>query len=178
MLTVNTKETKKVSYYSMREFFSIIYNLTKNETVQEMKKFNQHANISCYKHCMQVAYYTYIVCKKLHLDYVSATRAALLHDYFTESDFNGVTGIKKGVVHPMIAYNNACKDFYVNELEKNVIVSHMFPLGKVIPKYKESWVVTLVDKGVATYELSKYKFKNAITIYMLFIMNMILFGQK
>ncbi len=158
-------------------FDEIANNIINTDKFNELKKESHHG-LTRYMHVMRVSKFTYKISKFLHLDYVSATRAALLHDYFTESDFNGVTGIKKGVVHPMIAYNNACKDFYVNELEKNVIVSHMFPLGKVIPKYRESWVVTLVDKGVATYELSKYKFKNAITMYMLFIMNMILFGQK
>lgn len=158
-------------------FDEIANNIINTDKFNELKKESHHG-LTRYMHVMRVSRFTYKISKFLHLDYVSATRAALLHDYFTESDFNGVTGIKKGLVHPTIAYNNACKDFYVNELEKNVIVSHMFPLGKVIPKYRESWVVTLVDKGVATYELSKYKFKNAITIYMLFIMNMILFGQK
>lgn len=48
---------------SLEEFFSIINDLLKNAKVQEMKIYNQHAGTSCYKHCMQVAYYTYIVCK-------------------------------------------------------------------------------------------------------------------
>ena len=112
------------------------------------------------------------------MDYVSATRAALLHDYFTESDFNGTKGIKKGIYHPIIAFNNASKEFSLNEIEKNAITSHMFPLGKSIPKHKESWVLTLVDKSVATYELTKFKFKNAIAVYTIFLINMILFGQR
>ncbi len=67
---------------SLEEFFSIINDLVKNTKVQKMKIYNQHAHTSCYKHCMQVAYYTYIICKKLNLDYVSATRGAMLHDLF------------------------------------------------------------------------------------------------
>lgn len=67
---------------SLEEFFSIINDLVKNAKVQKMKIYNQHAHTSCYKHCMQVAYYTYIICKKLNLDYVSATRGAMLMIYF------------------------------------------------------------------------------------------------
>ena len=68
--------------YELTHFFEIIKDITSNETVKQMKNFKQHCNTSCYKHCMQVAYFTYITCKKLKLDYVSATRAAMLHDLF------------------------------------------------------------------------------------------------
>ncbi len=153
------------------------------ESIIHTKKFNDlkkesHHGLTRYDHVMRVARYTYKIAKFLELDYVAATRAALLHDYFTNKEFNGVTGLKKGVVHPNIAYENAKKEFEISEVEKNAIVSHMFPLGDTIPKYKESWVLTFVDKSVATYEVSKYKLSNTLTIYMLFIINMLLFGQK
>ena len=54
----------------------------------------------------------------------------------------------------------------------------MFPLGKTLPKYKESWILTLVDKSVAIYEMSRFKLSNAIHLYSIFIINMILFGQR
>lgn len=47
-----------------------------------MKNFGQHYDTSCYEHCMNVAKYTYLICKKHNLDYISATRAAMLHDLF------------------------------------------------------------------------------------------------
>ena len=147
------------------------------------KKFNElknesHHGITRFLHVMRVSKYTYKISKLLNMDYVSATRAALLHDYFTGSDFNGIKGIKKGIVHPDIAYENAKKEFKINEIEKNAIISHMFPLGIKIPKYKESWVLTLTDKSVATYEYTKYKLKNSLTLYAIFLINMLMFGQK
>ena len=54
----------------------------------------------------------------------------------------------------------------------------MFPMGKTLPKYKESLVLSLVDKSVATYEQYKFKWKNAIAVYTIFIINMVMFGQK
>ena len=147
------------------------------------KKFNElksesHHGITRFLHVMRVSKHTYKISKLLHMDYISATRAALLHDYFTVSDFNGTKGIKKGIEHPSIAYKNAKKEFEINEIEKNAITSHMFPLGLKVPKYKESWVLTIVDKSVATYEYAKFKLKNSLTLYSLFLINMLMFGQK
>ena len=85
--------------------------------VQEMKIYNQHAGTSCYKHCMQVAYYTYIVCKRLNLDYISATRGAMLHDLFLY-DWRKRQNGRKGLhafTHPQTAYDNASKLFDLNE---------------------------------------------------------------
>ncbi len=158
-------------------FDNIANDIINTNKFNDLKKESHHG-LTRYIHVMRVSKFTYKICKFCHFDYVSATRAALLHDYFTEADFNGTKGIKKGIDHPHIAYKNALKEFELNEKEKNAITAHMFPLGTTIPKYKESWVLTLVDKGVATYELSKYKLTNAVTIYILFFINMVLFGQK
>ena len=84
---------------SLEEFFSIINDLLKSSKVQEMKIYNQHAGTSCYKHCMQVAYYTYIVCKRLNLDYISATRGAMLHDLFYMTGILTLEKIKAGKVN-------------------------------------------------------------------------------
>ena len=64
------------------EFKSILTPIINNETVQEMKNYRQHYETSCYDHCLQAAYYCYLICKKYNLDYKSATRAAMLHDLF------------------------------------------------------------------------------------------------
>ena len=158
-------------------FDDIAKNIINTNKFNELKNESHHG-LTRDIHVMRVSIYTYKITKKLGMDYVSATRAALLHDYFTESDFNGVKGIKKGIVHPDIAYQNAKKEFKINDIEKNAIISHMFPLGIKIPKYKESWVLTLTDKSVATYEYAKYKLKNSLTLYAIFLINMIMFGQK
>ena len=52
------------------EFLEIIDGLIKNETVQEMKKYRQHYETSCYEHCYMAAFYCYLICKKLKLDYI------------------------------------------------------------------------------------------------------------
>ena len=86
--------------------------------------------------------------------------------------------LKKGLIHPSDECINAEKDFNLNELEKNAIVAHMFPLGHEIPKYKESWLLTLIDKCVAAYEMTRFKLSNTLTLYLIFLANMILFWQN
>lgn len=156
MLSLITKErpTLKSSY---EEFFTIIHDLIQDVTVQEMKSFNQHANVSCYKHCMQVAYYTYIICKKLHLDYVSATRGAMLHDLFLYDWHHYIKPDNTwkshhAFRHPKIALENATKIFHLNSIEQDVILNHMWPVTIKIPHYMETVIVTLADKYSATKE--------------------------
>ena len=154
-------------------FENIAKNIINKDKYKELKRIKHHG-LNRYIHIMRVSKFTYKISKFLHLDYVSATRAALLHDYFVESADNK----KVFANHPQIASNNAIKDYGLNALEKNAIESHMFPLGKTLPKYKESWILTLVDKSVAIYEMSRFKLSNAIHLYSIFIINMILFGQR
>ena len=54
-----------------------------------------------------------------------------------------------------------------------MIESHMFPLCKVFPKYKESFCLTAVDKVVALYEQNRYKMGMKLGVYLLFIFNML-----
>lgn len=146
--------------YQLTEFFEIIKDIISNDTVRQMKNFRQHCNTSCYQHCMQVAYYTYIACKKMRLDYVSATRAAMVHDLFLYDwrkkyrnvDLPGLHAF----VHPKIALKNASKLFDLNDIEKDVISKHMWPVTFGFPKYMESYIVTIMDKYSACLETYYY----------------------
>ena len=130
-----------------------------------------HHGLTRYKHIMHVARGTYFISKVLRLDYISATRGALLHDYFNEEEYLFTKGLDKPRIHPFLALNNSMKEYNLNTKEKNIIISHMYPIGLIKPEYLESWVVTLVDKSVATYEYINYKFKDTIAIYLIFILN-------
>ena len=121
----------------------------------------EHHGTSRMKHSKRVSYYSYLICKKLHLDYVSAARAGLLHDFFlSENDRTKRERFLSVFTHPKKALNNTTKHFDVNFIEQNIIVSHMFPLNIMLPKYMESWIVSFVDKVVGTYEfLEKFSLK-------------------
>ena len=56
--------------YEDTDFITIIADLLQAESVQEMKKYRQHYKTSCFNHCLCVSYYTYLICRKLNLDYI------------------------------------------------------------------------------------------------------------
>lgn len=167
-------------------FDHIAENILKNKKIIKINNETHHG-ITRMSHSMRVARNVYKISKKLKLDYVSATRAAILHDFFVNEDFGSNHGLIQGVVHPSIALQNALGEFELNEIECNAIESHMFPLSIKLPKYKESWVLTFVDKMIAIYEYFSYKFSytkivstasTLATLAGIFILNLITMGHK
>lgn len=142
------------------EYYSIVKDIMENETVQEMKKYRQHYDTSTYEHCFHVSYLNYKICKKLKLDYKSAARAGMLHDLFLydwrrsrkELNLEG----HHAFIHPKLAYKNASAIFDLNKKEKDIILKHMWPLTLSLPKYKESFIITISDKYSALYESFSY----------------------
>ena len=135
------------------EFENIIKDIISNETVQKMKNFRQHCNISCYEHCYRTAFYCYKICKKFNWDYKAVARASMLHDLFLY-DWR-VKSNRKGLhafTHPKAAYDNASRIFKLSKKEKDIIVKHMWPLTIIPPLCREAWIITLVDKYVSTLE--------------------------
>lgn len=133
------------------EYNIIIKDILSNDKVLELDNHIHHKTTRL-THSKRVSYYSYLVCKKLNLDYVSVARGGLLHDFFL-NNYHDESSYKLLRNHPLIAYNNASKYFNLNNKEKNIIESHMFPINiKHIPKYKESYIVSIVDKVVGVYE--------------------------
>lgn len=129
--------------------------LLESKDVQRMSTFIQHANISCLEHSISVAYYSFWMCQRFHLhaDYRSIIRGALLHDFFLYDWHvgNGQKGLH-GFTHPKTALENAEEHFPLNDMERDIIVKHMWPLTLVPPKYKESLIVSLSDKFCSVIE--------------------------
>ncbi|MBQ8192755.1 MAG: HDIG domain-containing protein [Bacilli bacterium] len=133
------------------EYDSLISDILDNREFMKIESCTHHKT-SRLEHSKRVSFISYKICKKLKFDYISAARAGLLHDFFINkySDEKGNKLIKN---HPKIALANARKCFKLNKKEINIIESHMFPLNfKIFPKYKESYVVSIVDKFVCIYE--------------------------
>lgn len=167
-------------------FEEIADEILKNRRFQKIATESHHG-ITRMEHSMRVAKYTYKIAKKLNIDYVSATRAAILHDFFTVEEFGNVKGLAKGILHPDIALANSRLEFDINDIEANAIEAHMFPLSLTLPRYKESWLITLIDKGVAIFEMSSYKFtyrklsgiiSSSFCLTGLFIFNVLTMGRK
>lgn len=150
---------------NIEEFNLIIEDLISNETVQKMKNYKQHYDTSCFEHCKNVAFYSYLICKKYHLDYISVARAGMLHDLFLydwRKRENGRIGLH-AFTHPKTALQNALKLFPLNEKEIDIILKHMWPVTLRFPKYAESYIITFVDKYCAIQEsIQAYKAKKGM----------------
>ena len=154
------------------EFQNIVSDILSNNNFSDLQ-YELHHGISRYSHCLRVAKGTYILTKKLNMDYERATRAALLHDFFKDTDTINYTTKETFKVHPDIALENAKKYFDLDYKQENIIASHMFPVCKTMPKYKEAWITSFVDKGVALYEMYRFKASLVMGIWIIFIFNII-----
>ena len=147
------------------EFYDITKDIYTHDEFMKLKLHNHH-NSSIYDHVMDVSYFSYRACKFLKLDYRSAARGALLHDFFLydwrNHDFPDLPAKKfHGIEHPKIALANAKKHFILNDIEKDIVRKHMWPLTLVPPKYKESFIVSFADKYLASKEfINKFKQNN------------------
>ena len=143
---------KLENFYNDIEYVNIISNILKSEKFLEIKKCRHHG-ITRYEHSMRVSYYSYLVTKKLRLNYTDTAIGGLLHDFFITDELKELEQRVSAFVHPYKALKNADDYFNLTDLERDIIINHMFPtLPHKIPKYLESWIVSIVDKIVATYE--------------------------
>lgn len=138
------------------EYYEIIQDIDGHEEFMKLKDYFHH-NSSIYEHVQKVAYLSYRICKFLKLDYRSAARGAILHDFFLYDWRNhDVPDLSRekfhGIEHPAIALANARKHFSLNEIEEDIIKKHMWPLTLVVPKYKESFIVSFADKYLSSKE--------------------------
>lgn len=142
--------------YKNKEYLNYIEDITSNEKVQKMTEFIQHGSVSTYEHCNRVAFYSYVVAKKLNIsvDYRTLLLGAFLHDFYLYDWHNSEECEEMhGFRHPKIASKNAKKEFDLTKKQIQIIESHMWPLTITqIPKSKEAIIVCMVDKYSATIE--------------------------
>lgn len=149
----------KVKLDMDEDLLSICYNdcvsdLFLLEDVQSLKDYCQHMKTSRLQHSLNVSYYSFLVCRYLHFDYRSAARAGLLHDLFLydwreERQPEG----RHISAHPKVALRTAQKNVELNKVEADAIVKHMWPLTIKPPRYKESIIVSMMDKYCTCCEL-------------------------
>ena len=151
--------------YKDKKFAEICKPLIEHDEFIKMKGIKHH-NESVFEHVVDVAYRSYKIASRFDLDVQSTIRGALLHDFYLYK-FNKRMRMRllldsfiHAVNHPKIALENSKKYFIVNKKESNIILSHMFPIR--IPKYREAWVVSFVDKYLAVYEYY-LNFKKVVT---------------
>ena len=134
------------------EYLNLINDIINHEKFKKLGD-NIHHGISRFEHSLHVSYYSYKITKKLKLNYIETARGGLLHDFFENNDLTERKQKVSMFFHPYSALKNSKEYFNLTDLEEDIIINHMFPtLPHKIPKHIESWIVSIVDKVVATYE--------------------------
>ena len=157
---------------------SIVNNILDNDEFLKIRQIEHHG-ISRYDHSLKVSYYSYRIAKALHLDYEQTAVGGLLHDFFlSPEDRTQKDRLVSVFTHPKQAVDMAKSQFDLTTKEIDMIRSHMFPINLSVPKYAESWIVSMVDKCVATNEFAikfRFRLKYAYNLFLLFAISFIKF---
>ena len=162
-------------YYEDKKYLDIVDNILNNEKFLKLENIKHHG-INRLNHSIRVSYNSYRITKLLKLNYKSSARAGLLHDFFLEdnSKLNKKEKLKVLFKHPKYAYDKSNELFEISNLEKDIITTHMFPIGKNVPKYAESWIVDIVDDIASIYERIRITYKQlnaAVSFIFIIILN-------
>lgn len=139
------------------EYLQKLSVFTQRPDIRIMKQYRQHVTSNTFEHVCHVARVSHQIQLKLNLDVDedALLRGAVLHDYYLY-DFseNPVGAYEHGTTHAEKALRNAEKAFVLNDTEKNIIYSHMWPLNLThLPRTKEAWIVSVADKICAVQEM-------------------------
>lgn len=140
------------NYYKDIKYYRIVSDILDNEKFKRLVNYRHHG-MTRFDHSLRVSYHSYRLAKKFKLNYEAVARAGLLHDFFVNEDLSEKKQSLSAFFHPYYSLDNACNYFELSEMEKDIIITHMFPtLPHKVPKYLESWLVSVVDKIIATEE--------------------------
>ena len=143
-----------VSNAEVAEFRSYIEDIWNTDTVRKLDEYEQHHKTSRLQHCLNVSYYSFKIAKKIGADPRMAARAGLLHHLYWYDWHTKKTPQFHALFHARLAAKNAAKLADISERENDAILKHMWPLYPGMPRYKESYAVTLADKYAATLEVA------------------------
>ncbi len=146
-----------ISKEEIDKIYNFYKEFRKNALLLKMANVKQHRSSNTYRHSCLVTEYAlkYALNKKLDIDYYSLIRGSMLHDLYLY-DWRMEKDKKKNHLrnHPLIAFKNACKEFDLNKIEKDIIVNHMWPITLLhYPRSKEGQIVMFIDKKVTFVEL-------------------------
>lgn len=140
----------------LREFSRLTQELLFSQPVRQMGQWKHHGRISCLDHSLFVAYLSFRWARALGLDARAAARGGLLHDlYLYDPRDSSAHPGSQCLDHPRAAARNAARLTQLSRKEENIILSHMWPMGPVLPRSPEAVLVDLVDTLCAGIEFSR-----------------------
>ncbi|MGE4275886.1 MAG: HD domain-containing protein [Lawsonibacter sp.] len=140
----------------MNEFIQTTEELLDSNQVRMMGQWKHHGHISTLDHSLFVAYLSFRAARTLGLDKRTAARGGLLHDlYLYDSKDKSAHPGWQCFDHPRAAARNAEEITELSSKERNIILSHMWPLGGALPRSPEAFLVDLVDTLCAGLEMAR-----------------------
>ena len=144
-----------------REFLSLVMNINKEVDLPKMLgSYIQHGKTSVYTHSRNVAYLSFKIANfmenkfKTKIDMNNLIVGAMFHDFFLYDWHDPEKCVKLlGFKHPAIASKNAQDYYNINDCERKIIETHMWPLTITkYPKSIEAKIVCIADKICSTSE--------------------------
>ncbi|MEW4354408.1 HDIG domain-containing metalloprotein [Streptococcus pneumoniae] len=139
-------------YQKDHDYLNHVEPLLSHKRVQKLKTIPHHIHSNRLEHSINVSYTSYKIAKKLGWDERSAARGGLLHDLFYYDWRTTKFNKSHAWVHPRLAVRNARKVTILNKIEEDIIIKHMWGATLAPPRYKEAYIVTMVDKYWAVKE--------------------------
>lgn len=158
------KNTERIAV--VPEYLEIIDDLITHPKVLSMSNYIQHSDCTTLDHCICVSYFSYLSAIKAGGNERACARGGLLHDMYlydwhcTKPPRGGLHGF----VHPLIAAETAAGIFDLTELEKEIILVHMWPLTLRPPMSKEALIVSMTDKYCAAAEIFRLDNEKRMTV--------------
>ena len=135
-------------------FYECVSDLLENDMIAKLDNFTQHKGTSRLQHSINVAYYSFMICRKLGLDYRSAARGGIMHDLFLYDWREESKSARVHIsAHPKAAFENAKKITALNKIEADAILKHMWPMTPQPPRFLEGYIVSFADTFCACAEV-------------------------
>jgi len=153
-------DSKAVTLSSFRgitdlEYLGCVSEIIEHPAFLELSQYRHH-DATILDHVLKVSWISWRFCDALGWKSREAARGGLLHDFFLydwhNADDPAIPDAPHAFAHPRVAVENSHLYFDITEREENIIARHMWPVTPIPPRYKEAWVISVVDKLVATAE--------------------------
>ena len=129
-------------------FLSLTGDLLSDDKVRSMAQYRHHGEVSTHRHSVYVSYTVMCMClQRREPQMRSIVRAALLHDFYLYEWYTEKHEENHIWYHPKMALRNIEQHFStLSPMQRNMVLSHMFPLSIELPESRGAWLLTWADK--------------------------------
>lgn len=137
-----------------REYLTLVGDLLDAPEVVALHHYRHHRTTR-HQHVLNVSWYSFLMARRLHMDAAATARAGLLHDLYYYN-FRDWQSTKRHHIyhHPQQALDNASLLTDISPIEADVILNHMWPMSPRRPRYKETYLISCIDKYCCVLELA------------------------